>query len=481
MSFLKNVLWALTGSIGVRIVGLITTVILARLLAPDIFGIVGMALVIIGFIYVIQEAGLSSFLVQAKDINKSMISTSFVLNIILSIFLVFIVFLLAPYISKFYNQPQLEHLFYYSCAGIIIASFGITQRGLLIREKQFKKLSIVDLSAELTTSVFSIVLALFGYPLLAVVLSMLFRPAVQSIALFAIVGLRPVVGKPDFKLVKIMFPFSSRVLGTRIVNFARNNVDYLLIGKLLGSGSLGLYTVAFQWSTVARFYFSQSIANVAFPEVARNQDNHKRVGEIYINLIKKIAFVTFPICIGLAMIAPEFVDFVYGDKWEGVIPVLQILMFAGLISSIGTVVGSILKGIGRPDIELNVNVFSLISFSLLVLIGSNFGITGVAYAVLINSLTFNFIMTGKMLPLIHLDWMNYFKALIKPALATMSMGILVIISKPVLLQNVISSFGKLILLILLGTVFYFFTSYAFNREMIQWVIKKSQGILKIKC
>lgn len=479
MNFFKSVLWSLSGTIGVRIIGLLTSVVLARLLTPDIFGIVGMALVVVGFIYIIQEAGLSSFLIQTKELSKEMISTSFFLNIILSVILVIITFFSAPYIAGFYNVPQLELILYFSCAGIFIASFGITQKGILMREKQFRKIAIIDMVAELTTSIVSIALAIMGYPILAVGISTLFRPAVQSISLVVNVGIRSVFGKPDTSLIKEVFAFSINVLGTRVLNYVRNNIDYLLIGKLLGSTSLGLYTIAFQWSTVARFYFSQSIANVAFPEVARHQDNTKKVGQIYLNLIEKISFITFPICIGIALIAPEFVDFLYGSEWKSVVPVMQILMLSGLISSIGTIVGAILKGIGRPGVELQVNTYSLISFSILVLLGSYFGIQGVAYAVLINSFMFNFIMTARLLPLIEIKWSQYFQALKRSAYSTIIMAVLIYLFR----YFGIYSFGDktivaLTLLVISGIIFYILASYLFNKEMIYWTLSKIQPMLK---
>lgn len=480
MNFFRNTLWALTGSIGVRVIGLSTSVMLARLLTPEIFGLVGMALVVVGFIYVIQEAGLSSYLVQVKVISKKVVTTTFILNIILSVFLIVVLLLLAPFISQFYEQPEIEPLLYYSCLGIFIGSLGITQRGILMRNKKFKKISFIDITAEICTAFVAILLALLKFPMLAVGFSMLFRPAIQSIMLVALIGLREVMGKADFGLIKDIFPFSLNVLGTRIVNFARNNVDYLLIGKLLGSSSLGLYTIAFQWSTIVRFYFSQSIANVAFPEVARHQNDLKKVGTIYINLLKKISFITFPLCIGLAIVAPEFIEFLYGAKWLEVVPVLQILMFAGVLSSLGTIVGSILKGIGRPDIEFRINMFSLLSFIIMVLIGSWWGIKGVAYAVLLNGIIFHWITIGKLLRVLNLTWINYFHSLKGAAYSTFIMTIPIVMLRWLDLINFTSSFISLALFVIIGMVFYILASAIFNKETTRWALGKLSPLIKKK-
>ncbi|MDR7073185.1 lipopolysaccharide biosynthesis protein [Fictibacillus barbaricus] len=471
MNFFINILWSLSGTIGVRIAGLLTSIFLASLLTPGVFGIVGMALVVVGFLYVIQEAGLSSVIVQKKDLTKSILSTAFFLNIIFSIILVILVIAAAPSIARFYHQPSIENLLYYSSAGIIIASVSITQRGLLMRNKQFKKLTLIDLSAEILTGVLSILLAFLGYPILAVGLSMLFRAAIQSFFLLLLVGIKDVVGKPDFRLIKVILPFSINVLGTRVVNFVRNNIDYLLIGKMLGSYSLGLYTIAFQWSTVARFYFSQSIANVAFPEVAKYQNDYEKVGKIYLNLIKNISFVTFPFCIGMALVAPEFILALYKEKWVDVIPILQILMIAGLISSIGTVVGAILKGIGRPDIELKINFYSLISFTILLLLGSTIGLKGVAYAVLINSFTFNIVMTIKVLKILHLSLSDYLNSLKNSLLSTIFMSAIIICYSlaDISFNN---RFIELIIIILVCILSYAAGVLLFNRPMYTTIISK---------
>ncbi|WNB92683.1 lipopolysaccharide biosynthesis protein [Bacillus sp. NEB1478] len=480
MSFFNNVIWSLSGTIGVRIIGLLTSILLARLLTPEIFGIVGMAMVIVGFIYVVQEAGLSSVLIQRKSINKTLVVTTFYMNIIFSLLLIVLLIILAPFIADFYKQSAVKTLLYFSSIGIFIGALGITERGLLTRDKKFKKLTSIDLVAEVTTSLFSIILALLGYWMLAVGLSILFRPAIQSLSLFLVAGFNNVKGKPDFKLAKDILPYSLNVQGTRIINFARNNVDYLIIGKILGSSSLGIYTIAFQWSTVARFYFSQAIANVAFPEIARNQNDFNKVGIIYTNIIRKISFITFPLCMGIACVADEFIMVLYGDRWLEVIPVLQVLMLAGMITSIGTVVGSVYKGIGRPDIELKVNVYSLISFIILILIlGNAYGLIGVAYAVLINTIIFNIVMTTTLFKIINLKFNVFIKSLKNAFYSTILMSVLLYLIKP-MISNEFNFTLTLIILVLLGFMFYLFATYIFNKQMLYWVIDKAASFKRKK-
>lgn len=449
------------------------------MVSPEIFGIAGMALVFVGFTYVIQEAGLSSTIIQKPKINHTIVATTFSLNIILSIILVIVIYLSASSIAAFYQQPEVEILLNYAGIGVFVGSLGITQRALLTRERKFKILTKVDLIAELVTSVVSVLLAVLNYPLLAISLSMLFRPAVQSLCLILVTAKRRIIGKPNFKILREILPYSSNVLGVRVVNFIRNHVDYLLIGKLLGSASLGIYTIAFQWSTVARFYFSQSIAKVAFPEVSRNQHDIDKVREIYLNLVRKISFVTFPFCLGLVLVASEFIHVFYGEKWMETVPALQILMIAGMISSIGTIVGAFFKGLGRPDIELKLNIFSLISFTILIYIGSFYGIIGVAVAVLINTITFNTFMTLKICSHLNLKLKVYVESLYSSGLSVFIMVAIVYLTR-VNFMNDSSSLISLVILSLTGVFVYSISSYYFNKDMMKWIMQKLDKISYLK-
>lgn len=133
------------------------------------------------------------------------------------------------------------------------------------------------------------------------------------------------------------------------------------MGRFLGDRLLGIYTLAFQWGALARYYLSNAVARVLFPEVSKQQDDLNKLKLMYLSVISKMAFITLPICIGLALTSHEFIYVLYGEKWLGVVPVLQTLLVAGGLSSISVIGNPVLRGIGRPD-SGNETKHSFVSF-----------------------------------------------------------------------------------------------------------------------
>jgi PST family polysaccharide transporter len=470
MSLYKNALWTLGGTIGTKLIGMLTDILLARFLSPEYFGVIGIASVIIGLIFIIQDTGLSSALVQRKEITNELITTTFYCNLMLSVTLSLIVFFSAPFIASWFNEELVSTVLYFSLVGILVGSLGITNRAVLIRNKQFKKITKIDMLSELISSVGAIVFIFVEQPIFAVGFRIMFRSAIQSVLLI-INNKIDMNEKPKFSILKDIFPYSSNVLGVKLLNFTRNNIDYFLIGTLLGSYKLGLYTVSFQWSMIARFYISQSVSKVAFPEISRNQDRIHNIRSIYISMVNKISFITFPMTIGLALVAPDFVEFVYGDKWKEAVEVLQILMVAGMISSIGTLVGSVFSGMGKPNIEFRINVFSLISFVVLINIGAMFDIKGVAIAVLINTLLFDTISISKVIGLLELKVSQFLRALAPSLISAIGMATILIFFNLIFLQNLHSTI-RLFAMVVIGAVIYFSISFFTNKETFMWALKR---------
>lgn len=471
MSFYKNVKWVLGGTIGIHFINILVNIILARILTPEIFGLVGIASVFIGFIYIVQEAGISSAIVQKTHVSRELLATTFYFNILLSIFIVIVTAFFSSIIADLYSNEKIAHLLNFSIIGMLGGALGITHRAILTRDRNFKAITRIDFISEVFSSIGAICFAIWGDPFIAVGFRIMFRPALQTILLVANTKLSLYNIRPSFQYIRDMLPFSLNVLGVKILNYVRNNVDYLMIGMLLGSYSLGIYTMAFQWSTVARFSLSQSVARVAFPEISRNQNDILKVKNIYLNMVGKLAFFTFPVTIGLALVANEFILIFYGEKWGEAVPILQILMIAGMVSALGTLVGSVFNGLGKPHIELQLNIISFCSFVLLVYIASFFGLLGVAVAVLINTLLFDIISTGRALKLLKSGYRDILNVIQPALISTSIMAVLVLILRYELLSS-IDIVAKFLITIISGIITYLISTYFFNKGMLFWLLKK---------
>jgi PST family polysaccharide transporter len=479
MNFVKNVIWSFGGTVGVQLIGLVTNIILARALTPEIFGVVSLALVLIVLIHIIQEAGLSSVLIQRKTINKAIIATTFYLNIFLSLLFSVLLIIFATNIAMFFGHPEIEEILYYSVIGIIIGSLGVTFRGILTRRRQFKTITIINLTSELLGVVLTFIFLYTGEYFLAVGIRIIARPAFQAILLAISCKFNEIIGRPQISLLKEILPFSSSVLGIKTLNYTKNNIDYLFIGKLLGSQSLGLYTLAFQWSTIAKFYIAGSVAKVLFPEISKSQHDIERVKRLFINVVSQVSFFIFPFCIGLVLIAPEFIHVIYGSHWGDAVPILQILMIAGLLTSMGTVVSNVFQGLGRPGIELRVTTISIFMFIPLLLVGALFGLIGISFAVLIHAVVFDSILILKALRLLNIPFINIINSL-KPVCYSMlsTTGGYYLIKHLFFSETyTLTTFALLILMLI---SLYAIFSYLFNKPTITRVYKQSMRIVKVR-
>ncbi|MEJ9225056.1 lipopolysaccharide biosynthesis protein [Priestia aryabhattai] len=474
-SMSHNTMWSFLSIVGVQFINIMTNVALARILSPETFGILGMAIVFAGFAFVVQEAGLNSYLIFKKGDIQKVVSTTFWLNIIFSVVIAGALYFSSGAISDFYDDEQVITILHFICIGILVGSVGSTHRALLMKDNQFKNITKVDILAEIVSSIAAVILAVYINGLLAVSAKYVFRPFIQSLIVFKYSKYRInfVIHMSELKELVL---YSAHVLASQLFAYMNNNVDFFLVGRFLGDKILGIYTLAFQWGALARYYLSGAVMRVVFPEVSRQQDDPNKLKDMYLNVVSKLAFITLPICFGLALVAHEFIYVLYGDKWIDVVPVLQLLLVAGGISSISVVGGPVLRGIGRPDLEMKLSIFSFISFTALVLGGIKYGLIAVAIAECCRVV----LVETTRLCLIRKYLGVSVRALFKLLLPTVQSLVLMII---VLygINSLAIGINILILFIfkiIIGAAIYVTGSFAFNKPQSKWIldyIKKKQA------
>ncbi|MEK4818534.1 MULTISPECIES: lipopolysaccharide biosynthesis protein [Priestia] len=466
-SMSRNTAWSFLSIMGVQFINIITNIILARMLSPETFGILGMAIVFAGFAFLIQEAGLNSYLIYKKEQNEDAVSLTFWLNIILSIFIAGLLFVGADTISQFYGDNQVIIIIQFICIGILIGSIGSTHRALLMKNNQFKDLTKIDIIAEIVSSIAAIVLAMYINGLLAVSAKYVFRPVVQSILIFKYYRY-PIKFRISLGELKHLVYYSSSILGSQFFMYLNNNVDFFLVGRFLGDRLLGIYTLAFQWGALARYYLSNAVARVLFPEVSKQQDDLNKLKLMYLSVISKMAFITLPICIGLALTSHEFIYVLYGEKWLGVVPVLQTLLVAGGLSSISVIGNPVLRGIGRPDLEMKLSIASFLLFTSLVLVGVRYNLIIVALAELCRVIIIEGIRIYLIKKNVGIKSSLIFKCLL-PTIRSLMVMIIVLLG-----FNMIKFEFNIILIfvikVIVGIASYVFGSFVFNRKEATWII-----------
>ncbi len=417
--------WSGAAQVARQLVQFIISVILARLLSPEDFGLIGMIIVFTGFAGVFSELGLGAALIQKLDLDERHLNSVFWVNIGTGIILTGTVVGTAPLIASFYDEPALRSLTILIALNFIIGSFNVVQNALLNKNMDFRRLAQLEITAASLASIIGITMALTGFGVWSLVWQSLMLTTVSAVMMWWVSAWRPTFSFETGAL-KELLGFSSNLLGFNILNYWMRNLDNVLIGKFIGSSALGIYTRAYSLMLLPISQISGVVSRVMFPVLSTIQHDIERVKRVYLRSTRSIALVTFPLMIGLLVVAKPFIMTVYGDKWRDVIPILQIFCLVGMTQSIGTTVGWIYTSQGRTDIMLKWGIFSGIVRGIAFIVGLKWGVIGVALAYALSGYLILW-YPGWAIPgrLINLRFTEMLKNLSGPFYCALAMGALI--------------------------------------------------------
>jgi len=457
----SGVKWSGTSMSIMTALQFITLAVLARLLSPSDFGLMGMIMVVIGFAQAFADMGLSNAIIQRQDVEEDHLSSFFWINVFTGIALFACILLCRPIAVLYFKQSDLSDYLIFAAFIFLITPVGQIFTTLLRKELRFETLSKVEIAGMVVYSVTAICLALADFGVLSLIFGQLIRSLFTVIILF-IIFRKTWLPRFHFSIkeIKSYLSFGAFQMGERVVNYLSANIDYIIIGRFLGPASLGFYTLAYQIMILPLSKINSIITRVAFPAFSKIQDDNTRMRRGYCKVINYISMISFPMLTGMLVVAPEFIRLVYGPKWESSIIILQIFCLVGAFKSLGNPVGSVLLAKGRADIGFYWNVFAVIMVSIAVIVGANWDIVGVAVAILTLQVPFFFIIQPIVNRLIDLKFTQYFKAILIPFVCSVVMlaGIIVL---RIFMGN-ISTLPLFIIIIFAGMVIY--TSFYYIKD-----------------
>jgi PST family polysaccharide transporter len=345
-------IWGLAWSLGTQLLRqgsqFLITVFLSRLLTPRQFGLVAMVVVFSGFASLFNDLGFGPALVQRKAVEDRHYCSVFWLNVLFGITVAGVLAGTSPLIARLYREPQLIPIVILVGLCFPINSLGLVQRASLTRKMDFRGLGLIDLGSVTVSGIVAIALACWGLGVWSLVCQML------CLAISGVVGLWWVSGwRPrwffDRAAIRELLGFSSNLTGFTAINYWYRNGDNLLVGRFFGSAALGIYARAYNLMLMPLTQITDVVSRVMFPALSRLQDEKVRVKSIYLRAIAMIALVTFPLMLGLFVVADHFILAVYGTAWAGVIPILRIFCVLGMAQSVSSTVGWIYQSQGRTD------------------------------------------------------------------------------------------------------------------------------------
>lgn len=420
----RGVFWNAISRVSTIAIQFLITVILARLLTPADFGLAAMGIIYVGLLLVVNEMGIAAPIIQKKDIREQHLSSSFWASIVMGSIICGISILISPLLAYFFDNEQIEMVVSILSLGFIFGSVGIVQKAQLHRELNFKKIAVIEIGAIVCSGMVSIIMAINGFGVWSIVWGGIIHNIMLSVLVWKASPWRP-KWMFHLKSFKELFSFGLNVMGANFVNYARANIDNLIVGKCLGSSALGIYSMAFNLATTPVQKTTSIITKVMFPAFSKIQNDNQRIQQAYLKIITYVSIISFPALALLFIIAPEFVNVVFGERWiEAVVP-LRILCPAGALMSIGAAVGSVLLAKGRSDIELKWNLFYISAFIIVLMIAYRFGIVGIAIGVLSLYIIGTPIIQYITNSLIELSFRKYLQALWPATLSSMCMLIVV--------------------------------------------------------
>jgi teichuronic acid exporter len=374
-----GVAWALMEKFGVNGVKFVLGIILARLLSPEDFGLIGMITVFFVIAEVFVDSGFAMAYVQKKQINDADADTVFYTNLMISIFLYIVIFLCAPLIAHFYKQPQLILLTRIMAVVIIINSFNVIQKAQIIRDVNFKKLSKVTLTSSLLSGTIGIVAAYNGMGVWALVLQSLCSRAFIGIGFWFTSDYRPEwrFSKQSFKE---MFSFGSWMLFSSIIRTFFDNIYIFAIGRFFPVAQLGYYSKAKQLVNMSSNNIAGAIGSVAFPVYSSLQNDKERLGNAMQKFIQNTMFIIIPLLAIFIVVAKPFIILLLTEKWAPMIPVFQVICFAAIMYPLNQINAQSLIALGKGKLsfklELGRNLLRLVNIVITYKYGVIFMIVG---------------------------------------------------------------------------------------------------------
>lgn len=376
----RGVAWNGAAKIATRAFQAVVTMILAHLLSPKDFGIVGMTAVFTGFVAMFSELGMSAAIVQSHDVDEEQLNTVFWFIVAAALLVWAGSAASADAVAGFFKQPLLAAIVPVSAAGFVIGALNTVPAALLARRLDFRSIALANVWGAAGYGAAAIPAAAAGWGPWSLVAGGLVMAAARTIVL-CVKG-RWVPGLATaWRRFTPMLRFGLKTVGVSFADYARANVDYLVIGRFIGAAPLGQYTIAFKLADFPRARLTPIFTEVAFPAFSSVKDAAEKVRKAYLRGARLVALAVFPLLTGAASLAYELIVVAYGEKWRPAVFPARVLLLMGTLLAVGQIASTVLLSKGRPGLQLLMSLGYTAAVGLFVLMSLPYGIDGVAIAV----------------------------------------------------------------------------------------------------
>lgn len=356
---INGMIWSSMGSFMFQIVRILTQIVLARLLWPEAFGLLAIVMAFVSVANYLIENGLTLFLIRKKDLNENDSTTLFLANIVFAIIMFILFLLISPFLSLYFNDESLGLMLRVTSISILFNALGSVHKALLTRQIEFKGQTIISLISAVVSGVLAIVAAYIGWGIWSLVFYNILYQVIQTVLLLVKYRYFP-KGKFDYQFFREAVTYSWKLMLSGLIHTIYENIFSVIMAGLYSVTSLGYYSNALKIRDGAAQTLTDSIQRVSFPVLSTFQDEKERLKQTNRIILKLSVFIIFPLLIGLAATSSTIINVVFGDLWLGMIPVMQVLAFNGLLIPLHKINLNVLTVIGRTDLYLKLEIIKKI-------------------------------------------------------------------------------------------------------------------------
>ncbi|MEI6502230.1 MAG: lipopolysaccharide biosynthesis protein [Armatimonadota bacterium] len=355
----------------------ISSIMLARLLEPKDFGILGMALMVTGLANIFRDLGLGQALIQRKSLEKTHLVSAYWGTMVMGALLAGLTLLLAPYIGEFFREPRMIPVLRVMSITFVLSPFATIPNAMLQRELDFKRPLYAAVAGAVAYAAVGLAMALHGYSYWSLAGALLASTIASVVAICITTRhLPPLI--PCFRGLRDLYGFGVGITGAGFFNYIAQQADYFVVGRWLDSAQLGLYTRAFTLVHTPVLQTGGALSSILFPAFAKMQSEPERARSTYSKIASCIALVLFPGLTLLAVSASELVPVVFGEQWLGAVVPIRIMALAGMARGLLIPCGSLINAFGRVRQAALVQLLYAVLLFGAARLGVRWGINGVA-------------------------------------------------------------------------------------------------------
>ena len=421
--------WVFFLRVGQPLFTLCRLFILARILSPNDFGLMGIALLTMATLETFSQTGFQTALIQKKENIEHYLDSAWTFLILRGFALFIILYLIAPYAAAFFGAPEAEPIIQVIGVSVLLQAF--TNIGVIYfqKELEFNKQFIYQFAGTLADFIVAVSAVLVLQNVWALIFGLVTGNAVRCIISYVVHPYRPHLAL-DIAKIKELFGFGKWIFWSSILIFLLTQGDDILVGGVLGATALGLYQMAYMISNMPATEITHVISQVTFPAYAKMQHNIPKLREAYLKTLQFTALLSFPIAGIIFVLAPDFTGLFLGEKWLPMVPAMQVLVFWGLIRSIGATTGPIFYATGQPKILTNYQLIQLLMVIILIYPFTEcWGILGTSLAILMASIGANVLASYAVVKITGCEIYSFIRAISLPLAGSLIAVIFIVLLK----------------------------------------------------